>query len=44
LGARIPYLPDVVREWRAKHPEEAIPRRAGADPAVAIHLSGPQRG
>jgi hypothetical protein len=25
LGARIPYLPDVVRESRDKHPDEAIP-------------------
>ena len=25
LGARIPCLPDVVREWRDKHPSEAIP-------------------
>jgi DDE family transposase len=25
LGARIPYLPDVVREWGARHPDEAIP-------------------
>jgi transposase len=25
LGTRIPYLPDVVREWRDKHPKEAIP-------------------
>jgi Transposase DDE domain len=25
LGARIPYLPDVVRQWRDKHPDEAIP-------------------
>jgi Transposase DDE domain len=25
LGARIPYLPDVVRQWCAKHPDEAIP-------------------
>jgi hypothetical protein len=25
LGARIPYLPDVVREWRDKHPEQAVP-------------------
>jgi hypothetical protein len=24
LGARIPQLPDVVREWRDKHPDEAI--------------------
>jgi hypothetical protein len=24
LGARIPYLPDVVREWRDKHPDEAV--------------------
>jgi hypothetical protein len=24
LGTRIPYLPDVVREWRDKHPGEAI--------------------
>ncbi|AFP36554.1 Transposase IS4 family protein [Mycolicibacterium smegmatis MC2 155] len=25
LGAKIPFLPDVVREWRDKHPDEAIP-------------------
>jgi hypothetical protein len=25
LGARIPLLPDVVREWRHQHPGEAIP-------------------
>lgn len=25
LGARIPFLPDVVREWRDNHPDEAIP-------------------
>ena len=25
LGTRIPYLPDVVREWRSKHPDEAVP-------------------
>jgi hypothetical protein len=25
LGTRIPYLPDVVREWRDKHPGEEIP-------------------
>jgi hypothetical protein len=25
LGARIPHLPDVVREWRDKHPDQAIP-------------------
>jgi hypothetical protein len=25
LGARIPFQPDVVREWRDKHPDEAIP-------------------
>jgi hypothetical protein len=25
LGARIPYLPDVVREWHTKHPDEAVP-------------------
>jgi hypothetical protein len=24
LGARIPHLPDVVREWRDTHPDEAI--------------------
>jgi len=24
LGARIPFLPDVVREWRDKHPDEQI--------------------
>jgi len=25
LGTRMPYLPDVVRHWRDKHPDEAIP-------------------
>jgi hypothetical protein len=25
LGTRIPFMPDVVREWRDKHPDEAIP-------------------
>jgi hypothetical protein len=25
LGTRIPYLPDVVRAWRDKHPGEAVP-------------------
>jgi len=25
LGARIPFLPDIVREWHTKHPDEAIP-------------------
>ena len=25
LGACIPHLPDVVREWRDKHPSDAIP-------------------
>lgn len=25
LGTRLPQLPDVVREWRDKHPEEVIP-------------------
>ena len=25
LGARIPFLPDVVREWRDNHPDEAVP-------------------
>ena len=25
LGTRIPYLPDVVREWRSRHPDEAVP-------------------
>jgi hypothetical protein len=25
LGARIPFLPDVVREWRDKHPDEPVP-------------------
>jgi hypothetical protein len=25
LAARIPHLPDVVREWRDTHPDEAIP-------------------
>jgi Transposase DDE domain len=25
LGTRIPYLPDVVREWRDTHPDQAVP-------------------
>ena len=25
LGTRIPHLPDVVREWRDKQPDQAIP-------------------
>jgi hypothetical protein len=25
LGTRIPYLPDVVREWRGKHRDQALP-------------------
>ncbi len=25
LGAQVPYMPTVVREWRAEHPDEAIP-------------------
>jgi transposase len=25
LGTRIPFVPDVVREWRAKNPDEQIP-------------------
>jgi hypothetical protein len=25
FGARIPFVPDVVREWRGKHPDEAVP-------------------
>jgi hypothetical protein len=25
LGTRIPFLPDVVREWRHKQPDEAVP-------------------
>jgi Transposase DDE domain len=25
LGTRIPFAPDVVREWRDTHPDEAIP-------------------
>jgi hypothetical protein len=25
LGARIPFLPDVVREWRDKHADEVVP-------------------
>ena len=24
LGTRIPYIADVVREWRSKHPDEAV--------------------
>jgi hypothetical protein len=25
LGTRIPFLPDVVRQWRAEHPGEEVP-------------------
>ena len=25
LGTRIPQLPDIVREWRDNHPDEAVP-------------------
>jgi hypothetical protein len=25
LGARIPFVPDVVRQWRSQHPDEAVP-------------------
>ena len=25
LGTRIPFLPDVIREWRTTHPDKAIP-------------------
>jgi hypothetical protein len=25
LGTRIPFLPDVVREWRDEHPDQAVP-------------------
>jgi transposase len=25
LGTPMPFVPDVVREWRAKHPDQAIP-------------------
>jgi hypothetical protein len=38
LGARIPFLPDVVREGRDKHPDDAIPDGADAHPAVAINV------
>jgi hypothetical protein len=25
LGTRIPFVPDVVREWGAQHPDEQVP-------------------
>ncbi|VBA48260.1 hypothetical protein LAUMK142_01217 [Mycobacterium pseudokansasii] len=25
LGARLPFVPDVVREWHDKHPDETVP-------------------
>ena len=37
LGTRIPFVPDVVREWRDKHPGRGDSRWAGAHPAVAGH-------
>ena len=40
LGTRIPYLPDGVREWRDKHPEEAIPDGLVLTPALAIDEFG----
>jgi hypothetical protein len=36
LGARIPYLPDVVREWRDKHPDQTVPDGMVLT-ALAIH-------
>jgi len=35
LGARIPFLPSVVGEWRDAHPGEEIPDGHGLHPAVA---------
>lgn len=40
LGTRIPYLPDVVRQWRDDHPRRPGSRRVGADPAVAVDQCG----
>ena len=37
LGTRIPFVPDVVREWRDKHPDRDDPRRADLHPALAGH-------
>ena len=37
LGARIPFLPDVVREWRGRPFRRGVSRSVGADPAVASH-------
>ncbi len=42
LGARIPFLPDVIREWRDRHPEEAIPDQLVfhyARTAIDAHLT-----
>ena len=27
LGAKMPYLPDVIREWRDNHPDQEVPDR-----------------
>ena len=37
LGTRIPFVPDVVREWRDKLPDDADPQRVDLHPAVAGH-------
>jgi len=35
LGAKIPYVPYLVAQWRREHPGEADPRRARVHPALA---------
>jgi hypothetical protein len=40
LGTRIPFLPDVVREWRATPPRRGNPRRAGAIQPWPVSPSG----
>jgi len=37
LGTRIPYVPQVITEWRDKHPRPRDPGWAGVHPAVAGH-------
>ena len=40
LGTRIPFLPDVVREWRDTHAGEAMPDGLVLTPALACDLVG----
>ena len=42
LGTGIPLLPDVVGEWHAKHPDEAVPERTASLRNYAVRQSYPR--